>query len=122
MFYTNDRDPIRSGSIDIRAFLADLGVSIQHLPFERFRPPHGFSTSFRNAFYKHEVLEAASQDYDGGLIFLDCDCVCSRHDPGIAPLLGSRSLLLLEVAPHRDPFEKTQDIQGPGRSTALCLE
>jgi len=110
VLYTNDSDPVRIGLMDIRLFLGELGVTIRHLPFENYRPPHGLSTTFRNAFYKHEVLEAAASDHEGGIILLDCDCISSRHEPEIASLLCGNSLLLLDVAPHRDPFHRTQGI------------
>ena len=94
--YTNDQQPVIVKGVDIREYLTDLGVEIRYLPFQHFKPPVGYSKSFRNAYYKLDVMKALAVE-EGDSILLDSDCVWTKPYSEIKRLLQSDVVLLYDV-------------------------
>ena len=77
--YTNEASvPIIDG-VDVETFLTDLDVDVVHLPFDCF-DPKDHSRSFRNAFYKLDVLRSLAIA-DRPSILLDSDVVGVSSQP-----------------------------------------
>ncbi|WP_210520965.1 hypothetical protein [Hymenobacter terricola] len=112
LFYTNDAGPAVWHEVDYRAFLQGLGVEIRVLPFTDFQPPAGFSTDFRNAFYKLEVLQALARAEAGdSSVLLDSDCVWTRPAPALHPQIAAGpGLLLLNVLIETTPDTKIEGL------------
>lgn len=108
LFFTNDQAPAGWRGLDYRAFLARIGVEIRLLPFTSFVPPPGFSTDFRNGFYKLEVLQALADPALGpSSVLFDSDCVWTRPVPELARRLEtSNQLLLLDVQAGSTPDDQ----------------
>ncbi|WP_229743110.1 hypothetical protein [Hymenobacter qilianensis] len=107
ILYTNDQELATWNGVDFREFLNTIGVEIKLLAFEAFRPPEHFTTEFRNAFYKLDVLRALSHPDAGQYsLLLDSDCVWTRPDPTLTRLVQSDVLLLLDAEPKSLPDTK----------------
>ena len=112
VLYTNDDAPGSWNKIDYRAFLSELGVEIRQLPFTDFQPPAGFSTEFRNAFYKLEVMQTLASPTAGpSSVLFDSDCVWTRPAAELAPLLtAGAGPLLLTVLVDSTPDTKIEGL------------
>ena len=111
-FFTNDQAPITLHNVDCRRFLEGIGVEINLLPFVEFQPPAGFSTLFRNAFYKLEVLRAlAAPEAGASSLLLDSDCVWTRPEPALARTVAAGpGLLLFDVLADTTPDTKIENL------------
>ena len=104
--YTNDTDPVIAGSDEIRAMLKRLDVSIHHLPFRKFVPPAGVSRSYKNAFYRQEVLLHLGTKPEGTTLMLDSDCVWTRPDPWPSETAKTGSVILIDTYKTTDVKER----------------
>ncbi len=100
--FTNDLAPIRWRGRDLRAELAARGVEIVPLPFREFTPPRELSRSFRNAFYKMDVIRALGRLPDGTqAVLLDADCICPNPLP--PERLSGDCIQILDMYKRKDP-------------------
>jgi hypothetical protein len=108
VLYTNDEKPVQVGGIDIRDFLSNkLKVKIVHLDFKRFKTPIQLCRTFRNSYYKFEVLEHICQQECNYAILADVDCIWLRP----LPLLNvENSIRELYLVPIRDRAVDPKDI------------
>lgn len=97
ILYTNDDNPILVKGVDIRKFLAGLGVEVRFLPFTQFKPPLGYSEAFKNAFYKLDVIKALGMEENKATILLDSDCVWTKPGKALEKLIKPNTLLLYDV-------------------------
>lgn len=96
--YTNDKNFKRRSihGYNLKDTLEGLGVEIVELPFKKF-DPKSYSKSFRNAFYKHEVIEALSKKNNPSIL-LDSDCIWTKRcEKLIGKLKQSDGLLLQDT-------------------------
>lgn len=101
--YTNDTNKIVINRIDIKAFLEKLGVTIIYLPFKRFIPPEEHCTTFKNAFYKLDVIADLSKRTESHFILLDSDCLWVRHSKDFIKKVASEDrLFLLDFSKRKD--------------------
>jgi hypothetical protein len=103
LVFTNDTEDIIIGNIHIKEFLRNKGVTIINLAFKEFDPsPH--SKSFRNAFYKLEVMKALGNEQHSSIL-LDSDCLWARPSKALTDLLeeGERVLLIDSYQRKNDP-------------------
>ena len=92
--YTNEASvPIIDG-VDVETFLTDLDVDVVHLPFDCF-DPKDHSRSFRNAFYKLDVLRSLAIA-DRPSILLDSDVVWRQQSAELDQILSQGDRLLVQ--------------------------
>jgi hypothetical protein len=100
--FTNDSDRILIENFDVKKRLCELGVEIIEHQFDRF-DPQNHSHSFRNAFYKFEVVNLLS-NFDSPSILLDSDCIWTKRDDELFNVLNSGQYLLLQDTYQRSSF------------------
>lgn len=101
--YTNDRDiPYLENQYNVKKELDKLNVEIKQLAFKKF-DPGTYSKSFRNAFYKLEVIDQLSQ-LKGASILLDSDCIWTNADTGLFKTLNDKTKLILI-----DTYQRSED-------------
>lgn len=106
LVFTNDTDDIVIDNIEIKGFLRKKNVEIINLAFKEFDPePH--SQSFRNAFYKLEVIKALGNEQHSSIL-LDSDCLWVRPSKTLTDLLeeGKQLLLIDSYQRKKDPLSK----------------
>lgn len=92
--YTNDKDiPLLNGDYDVKQELEKLNVEIKSLAFKTF-DPGTYSASFRNAFYKLEVINQLSNLKDNSVL-LDSDCIWTSSDNSLFEILNDKTKLVL---------------------------
>jgi hypothetical protein len=97
ILYTNDKSEVMVGAFDLRAYLKEIGIEIIHLPFKYFVPPAGYSHSFKNAFYKLDVVKAMGNLENDYNILLDSDCVWTKPSEEFINQVASENILLYNV-------------------------
>jgi hypothetical protein len=109
LVYTNDKNDVFIGKVNIKQFLSNLGVEIVELPFKTFSPPDTLSKKFKNAFYKLEVIQALcmlGQPNDTSSILLDSDCIWANSSSQLHSAIQKHKILLYDIYKKDDPFEK----------------
>jgi hypothetical protein len=109
LVYTNDKNDVFIGNVNIKKFLSDLGVDVVELSFKTFSPPNTLSKRFKNAFYKLEVIQAlgmSGQPVDTSSILLDSDCIWANISPQLHSTIQEPKILLYDIYKKDDPFEK----------------
>ena len=94
ILFTNDNEPIIIDDHDVKHELEKRGVEIRIMPFTQFNPG-SHSRTFRNAFYKLEVLDALANEKNPSIL-LDNDCIWSKRDDRLFSLLAEGNYLFLE--------------------------
>lgn len=93
--YTNDEDiPNLKKNYNVRKELEKLDVQINFLAFDYF-DPGPYSSSFRNAFYKLEVIEQLSL-LTNSSILLDSDCIWTNPNEKLFSILNDKIKLILK--------------------------
>lgn len=110
ILYTNDTRELLLKGVDVKAKLKALGVEIRLLPFSSFKPPKGYSTRFRNAFYKLDVLQALSRETGAPVLLLDSDCVWVRPDNFLTQVFQKNTVLLYDYYNMSNPHTKIHGI------------
>lgn len=94
LVYTNDTHEINIEGFDVRAEFSKRGIIIKYLPFKKFDPdPH--SKSYRNAFYKLEVIDALGLE-ELPSILVDSDCLWTKYDSNFIQALSKPNTLILQ--------------------------
>lgn len=102
---TNDlHDPEFEGGT-LNVLLKRLGVERIALPFDHFLPPPGISKTFRNVFYRFDVIRylAAHADLGESMFLTDGDCVWTRAVPDLDTRHPRTGLWLSSPYGVRDP-------------------
>jgi hypothetical protein len=94
LVFTNDESDIVINNYDVKKNLADRGVEFKYLKFDRY-DPDGHAKSFRNAFYKHEVINALAGLTVPSLL-LDSDCIWTGRNNELFKILEEGRGLLLQ--------------------------
>lgn len=98
ILYTNDKHPVIFKDLDLKQFLAGLGVDIRIVSFKHFKPPAGYSKVFKNAFYKLDVMRQLGMGEENeNSVLLDSDCVWTKYNNEIEDLLKSHDVLLYDM-------------------------
>lgn len=98
--YTNDPDEVIIDRINIKKFLKKIGVKIIIVPFQKFVPPIELCESFKNAFYKLEVIAELGMDENAASLLVDSDCLWHKHNEKLLSTINSDNYILL-----RDTYE-----------------
>jgi|GEM_PF-2145366 len=98
--YTNDPDEIIIDRINIKKFLKKIGVKIIILPFQKFVPLPEHCKSFKNAFYKLEVIAKLGTNEDAASLLVDSDCLWHKYNEKLLSTINSDNYILL-----RDTYE-----------------
>lgn len=105
--FTNDQKPIIIGKTDVRKFMADLEVNIEYLPFKKYRYPIAYGKSFRNAFYKMDVIAHIGQRQDNDHYLLtDTDCLWMDRNDAFVEKIHTARLMLYDI------FQRTPEDKG----------
>ena len=104
--YTNDEklEDFAIHGYGVKDLLSKLGIKLVELPFDKFDPKK-YSKRFRNAFYKHEVINALAQ-LDGSSILLDSDCIWTKSCVDIFKKIDNDNCLLLQDTYQRSSTPK----------------
>jgi hypothetical protein len=111
ILYTNDKNEVKIGSFDLRGYLKEIGVEVIQLPFRHFVPPSGYSLSFKNAFYKLDVIKAMGDLENDYSILLDSDCVWTKPSEEFINQITSENILLYNVYFESKPGEVYYDVR-----------
>lgn len=95
ILYTNERNDAIDGKIDLKKKLIDLGVEIRYHDFSYFKPPNGYSNTFKNAFYKLDVIQKLGEQSGVNCILLDTDCVWIKSAESINQVFEQNDSILL---------------------------
>lgn len=106
IIFTNDEAPVKIGRIDLKEELQKRGIEIQILPFETFVPPSGSSKTFRNAFYKLDVIKALGEIENSSSILLDSDCLWTQPNEELKSIISCGKILLYDPFNRIDPFQR----------------
>ncbi|AZQ43120.1 hypothetical protein [Nonlabens ponticola] len=109
--YTNDDEPLLLGNnYHVQEELLKTGVEIRLLDFETFDPGE-FSSSFRNAFFKLEVIKALG-NLKQPSILLDSDCIWTHRDSSIFEIISTNDKLLLKDTYQRSATPQLKEPHG----------
>lgn len=102
---TNDLRDLKFDASTLNDLLKRLGVDRIALPFVHFLPLPGVSKTFRNVFYRFDVIRylATHADLGESIILTDSDCVWTRALPALDTRVPQTGLWLSSPYGVRDP-------------------
>jgi hypothetical protein len=93
--------------MEIRDVLRGFGVEIRYLPFSSFKAPVSLSRTFRNAYYKFEVLSDIARYESGYSLLMDADCVWVRSGAVVEAIADEGKTLLYDISKKSGGFAHT---------------
>jgi hypothetical protein len=110
ILYTNDQTQVAKDGIDLMAKIKDLGVEVKFHPFQHFNPPKGYSNTFKNAFYKMDVIKELGKE-TGNFILLDSDCVWIKPVSTLNQMMDwDKEILLYDTFTSSDPSKRPTNL------------
>lgn len=106
VIFTNDPNDINYGNTDLKAMAVRRGITVKYLPFEKFKPPTALCSSYKNAFYKLDVIAALGAQDNTINVLLDTDCLWIRSCKDFESLMFNNEILLYDTYQRTDPYLK----------------
>jgi hypothetical protein len=109
IFFTNVDYIPDIGILKTEKMLLDMGVNIIKLPFS-YQPPIGYCDTWRNTFYKFDMIKQMSQicNPQDQCIILDSDCVWVKSGARLVSEIQQHGLLTYEL--YYDPNHKVSGL------------
>jgi hypothetical protein len=116
ILYTNDLRDVICDGLDLKKFLQEHGVEILTHKFQYFKPPNGYSTAFKNAFYKLDIIKKLGEQRNTNIdcLLLDADCIWVNNADALHHELQEKNCIFLyDYYTTKDPnppyLERTRD-------------
>jgi len=106
IIFTNDPNGIYYGDTDLKVVAARRGITVKYLPFEKYKPPASLCSSYKNAFYKLDVIAALGAMDDTINVLLDTDCLWTRSCDDFEKLAPDNEIMLYDTYQRTDPYLK----------------
>ncbi|MCU0447408.1 MAG: hypothetical protein MUE85_21130 [Microscillaceae bacterium] len=110
ILYTNEQAQVVKNGLDLLAKIKELGVEVKFHQFQHFNPPKGYSNTFKNAFYKMDVIKELGKE-EGNFILLDSDCVWIKPVSTLNTMMDwEKEILLYDTFTSTDPAKRDPKI------------